>query len=575
MEFMKKYIHKYGKLFFLGVSFLMAEAFCDLLQPTIMAKIVDNGVAGRNMSYVLTKGGLMLGITIFGAFAAISRNIISNNVSQRFGAELRSDLFRKIQSFSFDNINKFETGSLVTRLTNDVTQMQNFVNGLMRIFVKAPLVCMGSIIMASLLNPHLALILAAVVPIIAVLMFISVRFGYPFFRKVQLRLDGLNTVMREYLNGVRVVKAFNRFDFETERFGKSSEELALVSTKAMRVMAIFTPSITLAVNLGIVAVLWMGGVRVNSGHMHVGQVIAFVNYMTQILASLMTISFVFNMFVRARASAERVAEVMSQENSMNQALTPEPFIEPDGRIEFQDVTFSYTGHPEEAVLKNITFSCKPGETIGIIGSTGSGKSSLVSLIPRFYDATSGSVKIDGVDVKDADPMELRKKIAIVPQKTVLFTGTIMDNIRWGYGDADIHEVEKAAQVAQAHDFINGFPERYGTYLGQGGVNLSGGQKQRISIARALIKKPEILILDDSTSAVDMATEAKIRAAMRKYSKGMTCIVITQRIVSAMEADRIIVMDNGEIVGIGTHRDLLETSTVYQDIYRSQIGKEDI
>ncbi|HBF38277.1 MAG TPA: ABC transporter [Firmicutes bacterium] len=575
MQFMKKYINKYWKLFGLGVSFLMAEAFCDLLQPAIMAKIVDVGVARRNLHYVITMGGVMLGVTALGALAAVSRNIISNNVSQRFGAELRFDLFKKIQTFSFDNLNKFETGSLVTRLTNDVTQVQNFVNGLMRIFVKAPLVCIGSIIMATLLDPHLAIILIAVVPVIAVLMFISVRIGYPFFRKVQRKLDGLNTVMREYLNGVRVVKAFNRFDYEIERFGGANQELASASTTAMRVMAIFTPTITLTVNIGIVGVLWLGGIRVNGGQMHVGQVIAFVNYMTQILASLMTISFVFNMFVRARASTERIAEVMTQENSMAEVVKPEKFTQSNGRIDFTDVVFSYTGRPEEAVLKGITFKCEPGETIAIIGSTGSGKSTLVSLIPRFYDAVSGVVKVDGVDVKDVGPLELRKKIAIVPQKTVLFSGTIMDNIRWGKADGDIHEVEEVAQVAQAHSFISGFPEQYRTYLGQGGVNLSGGQKQRISIARALIKKPEILILDDSTSAVDMATEAKIRKEMREYAKGMTCLIITQRIVSAMGSDRIIVLDNGEIVGMGTHQQLMQSSLVYQDIYRSQIGKEDI
>ncbi len=574
MEFMKKYINKYWKFFCLGVAFLMTEAFCDLLQPTIMSKIIDIGVARHQLRYVLTMGGVMLGVTALGAIAAVGRNIISNNVSQCFGAELRFDLFKKIQGFSFDNINQFETGSLVTRLTNDVTQVQNFVNGLMRIFVKAPLVCIGSIIMATMLNPHLAVILIAVVPVIAFLMFINVRIGYPFFRKVQRKLDGLNTVMGEYLNGVRVVKAFNRFDYEMERFGEANQDLAAVSTKAMRIMAIFTPTITLTVNLGIVAVLWLGGLRVHSEHMQVGQVIAFVNYMTQILASLMTISFVFNMFVRARASTERIAEVMVQENSMREHPQPEPFDDSRGKIEFRDVFFSYTGQIEEAILKKITFTCQPGETVALIGSTGSGKSSLVNLVPRFHDATSGVIKVDGINVKDASLVELRRKIAIVPQKTVLFTGTIMDNIRWGKSKADLDEVEKAAWVAQAHEFISSFPEGYQTYLGQGGVNLSGGQKQRISIARALIKKPEILILDDSTSAVDMATEAKIRMGMKRYSQGMTCLIITQRIVSAMGTDKIIVLDDGEIVGIGSHEQLMQSSSVYQDIYRSQIGKED-
>lgn len=573
MSFLKKYIIKYWKLFGLAITLLTLEAVCDLMQPTIMAKIVDVGVIGHEMNYILSMGAVMLLITCVGACAAISRNVVSNNVSQRFGKELRSDLFKKIQSFSFENIDHFETATLVTRLTNDVNQVQNFTNGMMRIFVKAPLLCIGSITMATLLNPQLSLIFIVVVPLIAVLMFLSLRIGYPFFRKVQKMLDGINTVMREYLSGVRVVKAFNRFDYETERFAKSNHELATISTKAMRVMAVFTPCITLMVNLGIITVLWLGGIRVNHGQMHVGQVIAFVNYMTQILFSLMMISFVFTMFVRARASADRIGEVMTLENTLPDCKS---LIEPTclkGGVDFEHVYFSYNS--AALVLKDITFSCLPGETIGIIGSTGSGKSSLVNLIPRFYDGLSGVVKVDGFNVKEIDPGKLRERIAVVPQKTVLFTGTIIDNIRWGKEDADIQDVIKTAKVAQAHDFINAFPEKYDTLLGQGGVNLSGGQKQRISIARALIRKPEILILDDSTSAVDMATEAKIRENMKRYAGEMTCFMITQRIVSAMNADRIIVLDHGEIVGFGTHLELMQTCNVYQDIYRSQIGKEGI
>jgi ATP-binding cassette subfamily B protein len=562
-------------LFCVAVACLTLEAACDLLQPTIMARIVDVGVAHRNMHYVLTMGAVMLMVTAVGAAAAVSRNIVSNNVSQRFGAELRSDLFKKIQTFSFDNLNRFETGSLVTRLTNDVTQVQNFVNGLMRIFVKAPLVCIGSIVMAALINPKLVEVLMVVVPVIGVLMFLNVRIGYPFFRKVQQMIDGLNTVIREYLAGVRVVKAFNRFDYETRRFAGANQELSGVSTTAMRVMAIFTPGITLTVNLGIVTVLWLGGARVNSGHMHVGQVIAFVNYMTQILFSLMTISFVFNMFVRARASTERIGEVMAEQNSMPVAQNPAEPTGLKGRVEFDRVDFAYSGAVGEPVLKNINFACNPGETISIIGPTGSGKSSLVNLIPRFYDVTAGAVRVDGIDVRESDPGELREKIAVVPQRNVLFTGTIIENIKWGKSDANEAQVEQVAAVAQAHDFIAGFPERYQTVLGQGGVNLSGGQKQRVAIARALVKKPEILILDDSTSAVDMVTEAKIREAMKQYAAGMTCFIITQRIVSAMGADRIIVLDNGEIAGIGTHQELLQSCEVYREIFRSQIGKEEI
>jgi ATP-binding cassette subfamily B multidrug efflux pump len=575
MAFLKKYVRKYWKFFCLGIAFLTLEAVCDLMQPAIMARIIDIGVAGGKMDYVISRGAVMLMIAGLGAAAAVGRNIVSNNVSQRFGTELRSDLFKKIQTFSFDNFNKFETASLVTRLTNDVTQVQNFVNGLMRIFVKAPLICIGSVVMAALLNPRLAVVLIVVTPVIGTLMFLSVRIGYPFFRKVQKMLDGINTVLREYLSGVRVVKAFNRFDYETARFAKANQELAEVSTMATRVMAVFTPAITLAVNLGIIAVLWLGGIYVNNGSMHVGQVIAFVNYMTQILSSLMTISMVFTMFVRFRASTERIGEVMAEENRMPFPDNPVELINAKGRVEFEHVYFSYSGDMDAPVLKDITFTCSPGETIGIIGATGSGKSSLVNLIPRFYDVTAGNVKIDGINVKELDPEKLRRKIAFVPQKTVLFTGKIVDNIKWGKEDADLQEVEQAAMAAQAHNFISAFPEGYNTMVVQGGVNLSGGQKQRVAIARALIRKPEILILDDSTSALDMATEAKIRKNMRKYLNGRTCFVITQRIVSAMGTDRIIVLDDGEMAGIGTHEELMQSCNVYQDIFRSQIGKEGI
>lgn len=573
MQFLEKYIKHYWKPFCIAVACLMFEAICDLMQPTIMSRIIDVGVAGKDMQYVLHMGGAMLLVTALGAAAAISRNVVSSNVSQRFGAELRSDLFRKVQTFSFDNIDKFEAASLMTRLTNDVTQVQNFVHGLMRIFVKAPLLCLGSLIMATLLNPRMALVLAAVVPIIGVIIFFSMRIGYPFFIKVQKALDRVNGVMREYLSGVRVVKAFNRFDYETGRFEKANRDLASISITAMRIMAAFTPGISLTVNMGIVVVLWLGGFRVNSGNMQVGQIIAFTNYMTQILFSLMIISNVFNTFIRAKASAERIGEVFAQENNMTVPEHPAEASGMKGRVDFERVSFAYSGAAGDPVINNATFTCMPGETVGIIGSTGSGKSSLVHLIPRFYDVISGSVKVDGIDVKEMDPGKLREKIAIVPQKSVLFTGSILDNIRWGREDATLEEVQKAAEVAQASDFISGFPEGYGTLLGQGGVNLSGGQKQRVSIARALVRKPEILILDDSTSAVDVATEAKIREALKKYSAGLTCIIIAQRITSVMNADKIIVLDHGDVVGMGTHEELMQSCEVYQDIFRSQIGKE--
>lgn len=591
MKFLNKYINKYWKPFFLAVFCLTVEATCDLMQPTIMSKIVDIGVKNKDLNFVLKMGAVMLGVTALGAMGAVSRNILASIVSLKFGTELRSDLFRKVQELSFESIDKFDGASLVTRLTNDITLVQNFVNGLMRIFVKAPLLCIGSFIMAVRLNPKMAIIFIIVIPIVVLLITINMKVGYPYFRRIQKALDKVNSVMREYLSGVRVVKAFNRFNYETKRFRKSNKELSNISTNANRVMAIFTPMITLTVNLGIVATLWIGGIRVNNGSMEVGQIIAFINYMTQILFSLMMISHVFTMFVRAKASAERIDEVFVEENTLKTYngsiedkalnLSNRSFAtavcttleEVKGRIDFEKVTFSYAGTSGEPVLKNLTFSCLPGETIGVIGSTGSGKSTMVSLLTRFYDVSSGKIKINNCDIKTMELKKLRDKIAIVPQKIVLFSGTVLENIKWGKEEATFEEVKKAAEVAQAHEFISTLKEGYHTVLGQGGVNLSGGQKQRLSIARALIKKPEILILDDCTSAVDVTTEVKIREGLKEYSSNLTSIIIAQRITSVMSADRIIVLENGEIVGIGTHEELMESSEVYKDIFRSQIGKE--
>ncbi|HOJ11136.1 MAG TPA: ABC transporter ATP-binding protein [Clostridiales bacterium] len=621
ISFIRKYIKNYWVPFLLAIVFLALEAFCDLMQPTIMSKIIDIGVAGKNVKYVISGGGLMLAVTALGAIAAIIRNIVSSNVSQKFGCELRADLFKKIQTFSFDNIDKFEPASLITRLTNDVTQVQHFVHGTMRIFVKAPILCIGSFIMAWMLNPRMTVVLLVVVPIITFLIIMSAKIGYPFFAKVQKAIDDVNAVTREYLSGVRVVKAFNRFDYEKERFESSNRKLTSLTTTTMRIMTVFSPGMSLAVNLGIAAVLWMGGIWVNYGQMNVGKIIAFINYMTQLLHSLMMISFVFNMFVRSRASTARIKEVFAQENTI-----PEPVnvygvddkytgiadednanagnasvdnanvdnVYPDigdmknevihenattspkkAKVEFEDVSFLYAGASGEPVIKNVSFTCMPGETVGIIGSTGSGKTTLVNLIPRFYDVTYGSVKIDGVDVRDIPTKKLRHMISIVPQKTILFTGTIIDNIKWGKDYATFGEIEEAASAAQAHNFISAFPEGYDTLLGQGGVNLSGGQKQRVSIARALVKKPQILILDDCTSAVDVATEAAIRKALKERSESMSCTVfiIAQRITSVMRADKILVLEDGALAGIGTHDELLKTCSVYHDIYHSQMGED--
>lgn len=567
---MKKYVDKYWKGFFLAILCLTVEALCDLMQPTIMSKIVDVGVADKNMDYIVKNGLLMLGITALGAVGASGRNILSGMVSQNFSADLRQDLFKEVQNFSFQSIDKFERSSLITRLTNDVTQVQNFVNSLMRIAVKAPIICLGSIIMAARLNLRLSIIIFAVILLVALLIFLNMKMGYPYFIKVQRALDKVNSVMREYLSGVRVVKAFNRSDYENERFKNFNEDLGRLSIKSMRFMSIFSPGINLVINIGIVFVLWIGGLYVNSGTMQVGQIIAFTNYMTQILFSIMIISAVFNTFVRFRASAGRIFEIFEDENegSSNGLLSD---FKVNGKIEFENVSFSY-GDGHKAV-ENVSFVCMPGETIGIVGATGSGKSTLVNLIPRFYDTTSGIIKIDGVDIKNIDEKALRDKIALVPQKTILFTGSVLENIRWGKENASLQEVKEAAGIAQADEFISKFPEKYDTRIGQGGVNFSGGQKQRVSIARAIVRKPSVLILDDCTSAVDASTEVEIRKKLKNYSDKLTCIIIAQKIASVISADKIVVMDNGKLAGMGRHDELIKNCQVYKDIFLSQVGRE--
>lgn len=576
MSYLKSYIGKYGKWFSVAVFFLTIEAACDLLLPTILSRVIDQGVAMERMDVVWRLGGLMLLVTAVGAGAACARNVMASRVSQAFGTELRSDLFRKIQSLSFDSLDRFDRASLLTRLTNDVTQVQNFTNGLMRIFVKAPLICIGSLIMAVRLNPRLSIVLLIVVPVVGLLIAWNMRIGLPRYMKVQQAMDRMNGVMREYLSGVRVVKAFNRFRYETDKMEEANLDYQNRSIQVMRAMAAFNPAVTLTVNAGILGVLWYGGLRVDSGSMQVGHIVAFVNYMTQILFSLMMISMVLMMFVRARASSHRIGEVFADESKVSWSEAEQPRPSARGRIEFRDVSFSYgSQNPAEGVpvLKEISFTCEPGQTVGIIGSTGSGKSTLANLIPRFYDPGKGKVLVNGMNISAADPRVLREAIAIVPQKAVLFSGSIRDNIRWGRQTATDEEMMAAARIADAHGFISALPEGYDSIIGQKGVNLSGGQKQRISIARALVRRPDILILDDSTSAVDVVTEARIKAELKKTTGSMTCLIIAQRITSVMDADQIIVLEQGEIAGIGTHGELLKSCRIYREIFLSQAGKE--
>ncbi|HWR42901.1 ABC transporter ATP-binding protein [Sporomusa sp.] len=571
MKYWQSYWQKHWKHFAGAALFVMLEALCDLLQPTIMASIIDIGVANRDIDYVLYLGGVMLLVTAIGALAATARNIISSTVSQRVGTELRSQVYEKIQTLPFAVVDKFDRAALVTRLTNDVTQIQSLVNGMMRISLKAPLLGIGGLIMAVSLNPRLGSVLAIVVPVVGLLIFINMRVGYPLFLQVQEALDRMNRAVRETIAGVRVVRAFNRFVYEQTKFRDVNTSFQERSVTAMRTMTVFGPSIALTMNLGIVAVLWLGGSGVHNGQMQVGHIIAFINYMTQILYALVIISLVFNVFVRARVSSRRIGEVLAAEGVPDEDTGEEQPGSFQGRIDFEGVSFAYDG--SALVLDNISLTCLPGETIGIIGPTGAGKSSLVQLIPRLYEPTAGVVKLDGQDIRRLDPRRLRERMAIVPQKALLFSGSILDNLRWGKAGATQAEIEAAARIAQAHDFIVDFPEGYETRIGQGGVNLSGGQKQRLAIARAVVRKPAILILDDSTSAVDLGTEARIKQALQTYTAELTCFIIAQRISSVMDTDKIVVLDGGKLVGAGRHEELVASCDVYREICQSQLGKE--
>jgi ATP-binding cassette subfamily B protein len=570
------YIRKYFWPFLAAVACLSLESICDLQQPTIMARLVDTGVAARDLGIVVRLGLLMLGVAGVGALGATGRNIISGIVSYRFGAQLRTDLFQHVTSFSFQEMDSFDQASLITRQTNDVTQVQAFVLGVMRFFAKAPILAIGGLTMAIILEPGLSIILIVAVPIAAALIIINLITGFPRFRRLQEGLDGVNSVTREYLGGIRVVKAFAQEAGEVRRFSGANAELTAASTFALRVMSLFGPAIALTMNLGIVAVLWIGGYRVASSSLQVGKIIAFINYMTQILFALNMISGIFTSFVRARASWERVTAVLSVRGSESFEAAPALTPPASGRgtsVRFSGISFAYPASQGRLVLEDVDLACEPGRITAIIGSTGSGKSTLAALVPRFYEPVRGAVLVGGTDVRDLGLRELRQRIALVPQKTVLFTGAIAENLRWGKENATDAELEEAARAAQAADFISGFPEGYQTVLGQGGVNLSGGQKQRVAIARALVRKPEVLILDDCTSSVDSITESAILSAIRGSASGFTCILITQRISAAAAADKVLVLDDGKVAGTGRHDTLVRTCDVYRDICIAQLGKE--
>mgnify|MGYP000950765247 FL=1 len=572
MKKLLSYLKPYWKPTLLAPILMLIEVICDLSQPTLLASIVDNGVAKSNLPYILHTGALMLGIALIGMAGGMGCSVASSIASQNFGASLRSAVFKKIQLLSPLNIDRFKTSSLVTRLTNDITQLQTIVLMSLRIMVRAPLLFIGGIIMAISLNARLALILAVSIPLLAVVIYYRMKKSTPLFSYMQQKLDRVNAVIRENLSGIRLVKAFVRADHEKKRFATANDELMYATLQAFNLIITMIPMVILIMNFSIVAVLWFGGWDINRGNMEVGQIIAFVNYITQILFSLMMIGNILLFISRASASAERVNEVLDTNIDIKNTDNPDFTPLSSGDVTFENVSFGYSGDKNQLVLKEISFHAPSGKTIAILGSTGSGKSTLVNLIPRFYDVTGGRVTVDKRDVRSIDLYTLRSGIGIVPQDTILFSGTIKDNIRWGKEDATDEEIMEAAKVAQAHEFIMSFPQGYDTQLGQRGVNLSGGQKQRIAIARAIIKKPPILILDDSTSAVDVVTEQQIQKALKEFITGSTIFIIAQRISSVIDADKILVLNEGRIEAEGTHEELLQSSSLYQDIYNSQLGE---
>ncbi|KGJ49513.1 hypothetical protein KD33_05910 [Clostridium sp. NCR] len=563
------YMKKYFALFILGIVLVSFEAICDLMQPTILANIIDIGIANKDMNYLINKGFLMVVITIAGAVFAILRSIISTNVSQKFARDLRSDVFEHINSYSFENIDKITKGSLITRSTNDINQIQQFVNGLMRIIIKAPILCIGSFILAMKLNLKLSVVLLVGIIIIFGIIIINLNIGTPYFKKVQISLDNLNSNLRQYLCNIRIVKLFNRVKYEEEKFENVNMDLLELTEKAMKISAVFKPTITLISNIIIAAILYLGSKLIFKNEIEVGVIVAYINYIGRILTSLLMIAHIFNVFIRAKASSERVIEVLDTQNDIDKRGNIK--IDISGSLEFKNVNFSYTDN--EKVLNDISFKINQGEHIGIIGPTGSGKTTLISLIMKFYRIDKGILNIDGNDINDLDSKNLREYIGLVPQKSILFNKTIINNIKMGNRKASLDEVIDVCKICECDEFIKNFESGYEQMVGENGANLSGGQKQRVCIARALIKNPKILILDDSFSAMDIKTENRIKNNIKNYLDNTTYIVVSQKISSILDMDKIIVLENGKIVGFDNHSSLLKQCDMYKEIYNSQISTD--
>ena len=569
-----KYIKPYLPAFIIGPILMIVEVIGEVVLPKFMANIINIGAANHDVPYIIGMGVVMVITALLMMAGGVGGAYFAAKAAISFSSDLRSDVFDQVQKFSFANLDRFSTGSLVTRLTNDITQVQNLINMALRMMLRAPGMLIGALIMAFMMNARLALVILVVIPILILVIVLIIKTAFPRFDTMQKKLDILNSNIQEVLTNVRVVKSFVRGEYEEERFAKSNENLKTASLSAFNAIIFTMPVMMFLMNATTLAVVWFGGKQILAGQMPVGDLTAFTSYIVQILMSLMMLAMVLLQSSRAIASLHRIMEVLDTKVT----LTDEGCALPDktvdsGRVEFKDVTFRYYKENKEPVLSHISFTIETGQVLGIIGSTGSGKTTLVQMIPRLYDVDQGEVLVDGVNVKDYSLKHLREGVGMVLQKNVLFSGSIMENLMWGDEQALEEEIVSAAKAAQADDFVNSFTEGYETELGQGGVNVSGGQKQRLCIARALLKKPKILILDDSTSAVDTATEAKIRESFSGTLKDTTKIIIAQRITSVMEADKILVLDDGEIVGMGGHEQLLADCEAYREIYYSQMDKE--
>ena len=566
------------KPFTIPIAFILVlvagQAVAELYLPTLMSDIVDLGIVRGDTAYIFRVGGLMLLVALVDMGFALVTAFLSARVSMGFGRDLRRMVFTHVEGFSLHEFDIIGTPSLITRTTNDITQVQMFTMMLMRMFIFAPIMAVGRVIMAWQKDAKLTWVLAVVIPVIVAVVALTATRAMPMFRAIQARIDRINLVLREGLTGVRVVRAFNRVEHETRRFDAANRDLTAMSISVNKLMALMMPVMMLLMNLTTIAIVWFGARRIDLGEMQVGSLMAFIQYAIQILFSLLMVSFLFIMLPRASASSVRINEVMDLAPGIRDAAGARTADQERGHIEFRNVTFAYPG-AEEPAVRDISFNAKPGEVTAIIGGTGSGKSTLVNLIPRFYDVASGSIRVDDVDIREMPQEALRGKLGFVPQKAVLFNDTIANNIRYGREDATDEEVAHAAETAQALQFIRAMPDGFQSMIAQGGMNLSGGQKQRLAIARALVRKPEICIFDDTFSALDFKTDARLRAALKRETADSTVIIVAQRVNTVMDADRIIVLDDGRVVGAGPHRELIRTCDVYREIVSSQLSEEEL